>query len=82
MDHNRQNVMVKAAETVIDYIFNDKELLWEALQAAGSNMANLYPEGNKRLAMIGDTVLRLVLLEDLRSKDSKCGKRAKIYLFL
>ncbi|KFY68711.1 hypothetical protein V496_00855 [Pseudogymnoascus sp. VKM F-4515 (FW-2607)] len=36
MDGNRLNTMVKAAEDVIDYPFIDKELLWEALQAAGS----------------------------------------------
>ncbi|KAL5345199.1 hypothetical protein ACLOAV_009568 [Pseudogymnoascus australis] len=35
--------MVKAAEDVIDYPFIDKELLWEALQAAGSNMASPNP---------------------------------------
>lgn len=42
MDSNRQNSMVKAAEDVINYSFIDKELLWEALQAAGSNMAFRY----------------------------------------
>ncbi|OBT76529.1 hypothetical protein VF21_05435 [Pseudogymnoascus sp. 05NY08] len=73
MDGNRQNRMVTAAEDVIDYSFIDKELLWEALQAAGSNMAFRYPEGNKRLAMIGDAVLKLVVLEDLRAVDSQRG---------
>lgn len=36
---------------------------------AGSNMAMRYPEGNKRLAMIGNAVLKLVVLEDLRAAD-------------
>jgi dsRNA-specific ribonuclease len=66
--------MVTAAEDVIDYPFIDKELLWEGLQAAGSNMAFRYPEGNKRLAMIGDAVLKLVVLEDLRAADLQRGK--------
>ncbi|KFZ19309.1 hypothetical protein V502_03722 [Pseudogymnoascus sp. VKM F-4520 (FW-2644)] len=70
MDGNRQNAMVGAAEDVIDYSFIDKELPWEAIQAAGSNMAFRYPEGNKRLAMIGDAVVKLVVLEDLRVADS------------
>ncbi|KFY31782.1 hypothetical protein V493_00802 [Pseudogymnoascus sp. VKM F-4281 (FW-2241)] len=70
MDGNRQNAMVRAAEDVIDYSFIDKELPWEAIQAAGSNMAFRYPEGNKRLAMIGDAVVKLVVLEDLRVADS------------
>lgn len=46
MDGNRLNTMVKAAEDVIDYPFIDKELLWEALQAAGSNMASPNPPGS------------------------------------
>ncbi|KFY98408.1 hypothetical protein V500_01677 [Pseudogymnoascus sp. VKM F-4518 (FW-2643)] len=62
--------MVSAAEDVIDYSFIDKGLLWEAIQAAGSNMAFRYPEGNKRLAMIGDAVVKIVVLEDLRVADS------------
>ncbi|KFZ19976.1 hypothetical protein V501_00374 [Pseudogymnoascus sp. VKM F-4519 (FW-2642)] len=73
MDGNRQNAMVSAAEDVIDYSFIDKELPWEAIQAAGSNMAFRYPEGNKRLAMIGDVVVKLVVLEDLRVADSPRG---------
>ncbi|KFZ02254.1 hypothetical protein V500_00335 [Pseudogymnoascus sp. VKM F-4518 (FW-2643)] len=73
MDGNRQNAMVSAAEDVIDYSFIDKELPWEAIQAAGSNMAFRYPEGNKRLAMIGDAVVKLVVLEDLRVADSPRG---------
>ena len=70
MGDNRQNAMVAAAEEVIDYFFIDKALPWEALQAAGSNMAFRYVEGNKQLAMIGDVVLRLVVLEDLRAANS------------
>ncbi|KFY05166.1 hypothetical protein O988_00217 [Pseudogymnoascus sp. VKM F-3808] len=73
MDGNRQNAMVSAAEDVIDYSFIDKDLPWEAIQAAGSNMAFRYPEGNKRLAMIGDAVVKLVVLEDLRVTDSPRG---------
>ncbi|KFY10672.1 hypothetical protein V491_07530 [Pseudogymnoascus sp. VKM F-3775] len=54
-------------------MFNDDELLWEAVQASGSNVAHIYPEGNKRLAMIGDVVLKLVVLEDLRPQNMNRG---------
>lgn len=74
MDGNRHNAIATAAEDVIDYTFTDKELPWEALQGAVSNMALRYPEGNKRLAMIGDTVVKLVILEDMRAADSPRGK--------
>lgn len=74
MNGNRQDAMVQAAESIIHYSFSDKELLWEALQAAGSNMSFCYPEGNKRLAMIGDAVLKLVVLEDLRATGLQRGK--------
>lgn len=56
---------LQAVETILNYHFINSELLWEALQAAGS----LYPgeglraEGNKRLALVGDEVLGLVLKE-------------------
>lgn len=43
MDGNCQNAMVTAAEDVVDYSFIDKTLQWEALEAAGSNMALRYP---------------------------------------
>lgn len=42
----------------IPYSFRDENLLIEALEAAG---ASLRPEGNKRLALIGDAVLRLII---------------------
>ena len=53
-------------EMTIGHTFNDPLILWEALQAAGSIVRSAgprrFPDGNKRLAMIGDTVLKLVLV--------------------
>ena len=53
-------------ERVIGHTFNDPLILWEALQAAGSTVRSAgprrFPDGNKRLAIIGDTVLKLVLV--------------------
>ncbi|OBT38868.1 hypothetical protein VE00_10435 [Pseudogymnoascus sp. WSF 3629] len=50
MDGNCQNAMVTAAEDVVDYSFIDKELPWEALQAAGSNIADYGPESRSVVA--------------------------------
>ena len=54
---------IEAVESVIQYKFNHSALLWEALQCPGSPDAK-HPNGNKRLAIIGDTVLLLGLAED------------------
>lgn len=53
---------VEAVETLIQYKFNHAALLWETLQSPSSPYAG-HPNGNKRLAVIGDTVLRLSLAE-------------------
>ena len=53
-------------ERVIGHAFNDPLILWEALQAAGSSVRSAgprrFPDGNKRLAILGDAVLKLVLV--------------------
>lgn len=51
---------IRAVEDIINYEFRDKSLLIKALEAAGATMAS---QGNKRLALIGDAALRLVLYE-------------------
>ncbi|KAL8782412.1 MAG: hypothetical protein Q9213_005415 [Squamulea squamosa] len=67
MANARMNNAVAGVEAIIGYAFNDKFLLWEALQAAGSNVSiagnRMIPNGNKRLAVVGNTVLDLVLVE-------------------
>ena len=59
---------IHGAEAVIDYNFNDPNLLWEALQEAGSTVLSIagrrIQNGNKRLAVVGDIVLDLVLAND------------------
>lgn len=69
-----RETLIAAGEALTGYTFNNAELLWEAEQASGSNAAYLYPEGNKRLALIGDAVLRLVVLDDLRPQNMTRGK--------
>lgn len=57
-----------AVENIIGYNFNDPLILWEALQAAGSMVRSAgsrrFPDGNKRLAVLGDTILKLVLVQE------------------
>ncbi|OQD75521.1 hypothetical protein PENDEC_c007G02304 [Penicillium decumbens] len=51
---------IRAVEGIIGYEFQEKSLLLKALEAAGATAAS---QGNKRLALIGDAALRLVLYE-------------------
>ena len=54
-------------EEKLGYPFQNPEILWEALQAPGSIGGNLpgrdLTDGNKRLALLGDAALKLVLLK-------------------
>ncbi|KAI0593945.1 ribonuclease III domain-containing protein [Biscogniauxia sp. FL1348] len=60
--------MVAKAQKVLDYEFKTPELLWEGLQAPGSNVTSLngrdIPGGNKPLAGVGDKVFALVTVLD------------------
>ncbi|KAL8712971.1 MAG: hypothetical protein Q9220_002831 [cf. Caloplaca sp. 1 TL-2023] len=59
---------VAGVQDIIEYTFNDPYILLEALQAAGAPARHFggrrIVDGNKRLAILGDTVLQLVLAED------------------
>lgn len=60
-----QATKIATAEAIIRYTFVDKSLLWEALQMAGSGVTyagnRTVPDGNKHLAVGGDTVAQTVL---------------------
>ncbi|KAL8830789.1 MAG: hypothetical protein Q9170_005572 [Blastenia crenularia] len=67
MASNRMERAVHGIEAIIGYTFDDPYLVWEAVSAAGSVVSGggrQFPNGNKRLAILGDTVLQLVLAED------------------
>lgn len=58
---------VRSVEGIISYHFNDPYFVLEAVSAAGSltfGGSRRFPDGNKRLAILGDTVLQLVLAGD------------------
>jgi ribonuclease-3 len=58
----------KELEAILQYEFRDPSILKEALLADGAEPANSATDpkkhGNKRLALIGDALLRLVLVDD------------------
>jgi len=55
-------------ERKLCHIFADPNLLWEALQAAGNGVALIVErkveDGNKKMAMLGDSILQLAILKD------------------
>jgi len=61
------NNVRQTLEVMLGHVFNGPNLPWEALQAAGSQVRFIgnhpLPDGNKRLAIVGDTVAKLVLCE-------------------
>lgn len=69
---------VLMVELIIDYTFTDPFKLWEALQAPGSPVPSIggrpIPEGNKRLAMIGDSVLKLAMVSHWYTGTGLRGK--------
>lgn len=72
------------AQVIVAYNFVDAELLWEALQAAGSgvfacdNGRRLTTEGNKPLAAVGDSVLSLYYKVRGRDKYHSIGRTAHV----
>lgn len=74
---NRTNKL-NAAEATLGHRFSNPDLLWEALQAAGSpNMfvgGKYLREGNKSLAGVGNAVMSLILKTQARNEDMTVGK--------
>lgn len=67
MANNGMMDNIHGVEQIIGYSFTDPWMIWEALQAAGSPVNIIgnrrLVDGNKRLALLGDTVLQLALAE-------------------
>lgn len=71
---------VRKVQSRIGYNFKNAQFIWEAVQAPGSIVRSgevegagterhsvgyqRFPDGNRRLAVLGDTVLKLALVED------------------
>ena len=77
METAQMKAAVNGVESIIGYVFHDRFLLWEALQAAGSPVVHAggrsFRNGNKRLAVLGDTVLQLVLVEQWYAGEQARG---------
>lgn len=71
------NDRIQAVEDITGYRFADPKILCEALQAAGSTLSSR-SDGNKRLAKVGDTALRLVLDSDGYEKGANRGRRQNL----
>ena len=56
---------IEECQYIIGYEFQDSHIICEALQMAGSRItvsgARQIPNGNKRLAILGDNALEIVL---------------------
>src|SRR5438034_6241264 len=64
-----------AIEAIIDYHFTDSQLLAEALQVTGTatSFAGHRPS-NRRLALLGDALLRLAILDEWYPKGTSIGR--------
>ena len=58
------DTILQAVQDIIGYRFRKRGVLWEAMQAAGSNVHSagdrIFADANKKVAVIGDTVLQPV----------------------
>ena len=57
---------VHSVETILGYIFQDPNICLEAIHVPGAMITGFYDrnlsQGNKRLALVGDAILRAVLM--------------------
>jgi ribonuclease-3 len=64
-------------EDQVDYHFHDSTLLKEAFLASGASVSSVEIEGpvkgNKRLALVGDAVLRLAVLDEWFESGTSTG---------
>ncbi|KAM3067050.1 hypothetical protein ACMFMG_011829 [Clarireedia jacksonii] len=59
-------------ELILQYRFSNHNLLDEALLAAGASVSS-DPQGNKRLALLGDSVLQEAVLEPWYNSNESTG---------
>jgi len=76
--------MITAVEKIVGYEFINKDLLWEALQAAGNGVfvigdRHIGTTGNKSLALLGDKVLAMSIAQDSYVSGQTPGKAKLLY---
>jgi dsRNA-specific ribonuclease len=71
-------IKMDRAERLIGYTFTQRDLLWEALQVAGSGQARIggrdTSKGNERLAIVGDSILSYVLSKEWYATGENKGE--------
>ncbi|KAJ8121871.1 hypothetical protein O1611_g9987 [Lasiodiplodia mahajangana] len=71
---------IEMAQRLLNYKFENEDLLWEALQAPGSDVTTLnerlLAQGNKNLASVGDAVITLVIRHHCYNMDRSIGYTA------
>ncbi|TID20741.1 ribonuclease III [Venturia nashicola] len=64
----RARAQIESAESIIGYVFTDKNIIFEALLDYTSGVAKIenraIPDANMHLALVGDSILTSVLRED------------------
>ena len=78
MAEARKVEMIDGVQNIIAYTFRDASILWEALQAPGAvpygTQGRNFSNGNKRLALLGDAILKTVLLERWYATSDTIGE--------
>ncbi len=68
---------VQGVEATIGYQFIESLILWEALQATGNGISSVgtrsFADGNMRLALVGDAILKVALLEEWYASTESRG---------
>lgn len=74
----QREATIEAVESIIQYKFTNSSLLWEALHTNSQHPTiggqPIPPDGNKRLAIVGDAVMQLVLAADWYRGSTNRGK--------
>lgn len=66
------NDHIRSVEKILGYEFDDPSRLEEALRLAGSGTR--LPDGNKPMALIGDSVIKMILVTKGYEKGDSPGK--------
>lgn len=93
----RMALAVHNVQIKIGYTFKNSQYLWEAIQAPGSIVRSgeiqsagverhsvgfqRFPDGNRRLAVLGDAVLKMALVEDWYKGDESRGRANRVLNF-
>lgn len=75
----KKKASMDAVEDILKWYFIQPDILWEALQAPGSGATisgdrTITSEGNKRLALVGEAWMKLMILRDWYSEGTPRGR--------